>query len=290
MPASPELVLRVSYPSGRRELEDRVERMLFLSMSAGSTIEEEAGNTVVSLWFHSAADRDEAAAMLHEGDGIDVRLEERERVDWLDYYEHSLEPIPVGRRWVVVPDARLIADSTRTALIVPQERAFGTGSHETTALCLEMLETCEVAGKHTADIGTGSGILAMALAKLEAGLVVAVDNDPETWGMVEANLARNGIERERVKLFFGTVDAISVMTTFDLVVMNIIPEVILPALPRIRRLLVGGGEIIFSGVLLERGPEVIDRCEQEGLTLVQTLEKGEWWCGRFRSAGSVVLS
>jgi ribosomal protein L11 methyltransferase len=286
MSEPPELVLRVSYPSDRRDLEDRVERMLFLSLSAGSTIEQEAGNTVVSLWFASVADRDEAAAMLLGSDGIDVRLEERPRVDWLDYYEHSLEPIPVGRRWVVVPDARLVPDGDRTALIVPQERAFGTGSHETTALCLEMLESSEVAGRRAADIGTGSGILAMALVKLGAGLVVALDNDPETWGVVEANLARNGMERERVKLFFGTVDAISESATFDLIVMNIIPEVILPALPRIRRLLAGGGEIIFSGVLLERAPEVIERTEQGGLTLVETLEKREWWCGRFREVHS----
>jgi ribosomal protein L11 methyltransferase len=281
MPEPPELVLRVSYPSGRRDLEDRVERVLFLSMSAGSTIEDEAENTVVSLWFHSSADRDEAAAMLLGSDGIDVRLEERPRVDWLDYYEHSLEPIPVGRRWVVVPDARLVPDGNRTPLIVPQERAFGTGSHETTALCLEMLESSEVAGKRAADIGTGSGILAMALVKLEAALVVAVDNDPETWGVVEANLRRNGIERDRVKLFFGTIDAISASSSFDLVVMNIIPEVILPALPEISRRVAKGGEIIFSGVLLERAPEVIERAEREGLSHVQTLEKGEWWCGRF---------
>jgi ribosomal protein L11 methyltransferase len=286
MPESPELVLRVSYPSGRRDLEDRVERMLFLSMSAGSTIEEEAANTVVSLWFHASADRDEAAAMLEGNDAIEVRLEERPHVDWLDYYEHSLEPIPVGRRWVVVPDARLVPDGNRTALIVPQERAFGTGSHETTALCLEMLESSEVAGKRAADIGTGSGILAMALAKLEAGLVVALDNDPETWGVVEANLARNGIERDRVKLFFGTVEALSVSSSFDLVVMNIIPEVILPALPAISRRVAKGGEIIFSGVLLERAPEVIARAEREGLLHVQTLEKGEWWCGKFRKVHS----
>jgi ribosomal protein L11 methyltransferase len=277
-------ILRLSYPSHRRDLEDRVERMLFLSLSVGSSIEEEGERTVVCLWFASSHDRDEAEAMLAGvSDGIEVRREERPQVDWLEYYEHSLEPIIVGNRWIVVPDARLIPDGGRTPLIVPQERAFGTGSHETTALCLEMLEnTVEVAGKRVADIGTGSGILAMALARLDAGLVVALDNDPGTWGVVEANLHRNGIARERVKLFFGTVDAISPSVTFDLVVMNIIPEVILPALPLVSGHVVDSGEIIFSGVLLERVSEVIERALEEGLTLAQTLEKGEWWCGRFR--------
>lgn len=283
--AEPDWLLRISYPSDRRDLDDLVERVLFLSCSAGSSIEEHEGRTIVRLYFASKDLRDEALSMVPAGlEGLETVAEESEKVDWLDYYEHSLEPIEIGRRWVVVPDRRLLPDDTgRIPIVIPQEHAFGTGSHETTSLCLAMIESLDLRGKQVVDIGTGSGILAIGAHKMGAARIFAFDNDSETWGVVRANMRRNGIPDQAIRLFFGTVDSIVDGVRFDLITMNIIPEVILPSLPSIAAHLARDGNVIFSGILTERAQMVIERAHQCGLELVDQTERGEWWCGRFEN-------
>lgn len=281
--AEPDWLLRISYPGSRRDLDDLVERVLFLSCSAGSSIEERDGRTIVRLYFTSKELRDQALTMIPPYlDGVETVAEEAEKVDWLDYYEHSLEPIEIGRRWIVVPDRRLLPDDgERLPIVIPQEHAFGTGSHETTSLCLAMMESLELGGKQVADIGTGSGILAIGMQKLGAARVVAFDNDADTWGVVRENMRRNAVPDHGIDLFFGTVDSVAEGVMFDLIVMNIIPEVILPSLPRVAAHLAHDGHVIFSGILTERAQMVIERARLCGLNLVDEAERGEWWCGRF---------
>ena len=281
-PDEPDWLLRLSYPRDRRDLEDVVERILFLSCSAGSSIEESGDRVIVRLYFSSRELRDEAAEMVPESlDAIEVVAEEAEKIDWLEYYEHSLEPIEIGARWVVVPDRRLLPDSgNRIPIIIPQERAFGTGAHETTALCLAMTESLDLDGSSVADIGTGSGILAIAMQKLGARRIVAFDNDPETWGVVRENMDRNAVPAGSIELFFGTVDALRSGVMFDLVVMNIIPEVILPSLPAVVSHLAPEGSVVFSGILTDRAAMVVEKAAECGLRLVDEAARGEWWCGR----------
>src|SRR5581483_80035 len=91
---------------------------------------------------------------------------DRPRVDWLQLYQQSLQPLFIGRSFVIAPDASLIPpDTGRHELIIPQELAFGTGSHESTALCIELLEELDLRGKRVLDAGAGSGILALAMLR-----------------------------------------------------------------------------------------------------------------------------
>lgn len=280
----PDWILRLSFPSNRRDIEDRVERVLFLSGSSGSTIDENGGRTVVRLYFETSELRDAADAMFPGAEtDLEIELEESEKIDWLDYYEHSLEPIEIGRRWIVAPEGRLLPDDPcdRIPLVIPQERAFGTGSHETTGLCLTMIEGLPVGGKRVLDVGTGSGILAIAMEKLGARRIIAFDNDLDTCGVVRDNGRRNGVQDGRIGLFFGTIDAIAERARFDLVMMNIIPEVIVRVLPAASRLLETGGSVVLSGILREHASMVIDRASEARLRLVDHRDGGEWWCGRF---------
>jgi ribosomal protein L11 methyltransferase len=254
--------------------EELVQSRLFLTKSTGSVAVEAA---LLSAYFDSAEDRDAAMELLR---GFDVRAYEREREDWLARYEQSLEPLLIGERFVVAPDARLIpAGTARHALVVPQEQAFGTGSHETTSLCIEILESMPIAGKRGLDVGAGSGILALAMLRLGAAKVLAFDNDADAYGALRDNRARNGVEPARMPLFIGGVEALR-GGRFDVVTMNIIPEVILPLLgdvvARVEHTL------ILSGILLDRAAEVIAACETRGLSLVEERKKGEWWAGSFR--------
>ena len=252
--------------------EEQVQSCLFLTNSTGS-VETASG---LSAYFDTAEDRAAAMDALH---GFELHAYEREREDWLAHYEQSLEPLRIGASFLVAPDARLFpGDTARHKIVVPQEQAFGTGSHETTSLCIELLESLELAGKRGLDVGAGSGILALAMPRLGAEKVIAFDNDADAYGALRDNRARNGVDAARMPLFIGSVEALR-GGRFDAVTMNIIPEVILPLLGDVAAHV--EGTLILSGILIDRAAEVVRACAARGLRLGQQREKGEWWAGAF---------
>lgn len=254
--------------------EERILATLFLTPSTGST---SAPNTVAA-YFDSPEERDGAARLLRE---FDTRALERERVDWLEKYQQSLEPLFIGQRFVVVPDATLLPRDADLTIIVPQEQAFGTGSHETTSLCIELLETLPLARKRGLDVGAGSGILALAMLRLGAAKAIAFDNDPDAYGALRDNRIRNHVPDAALPLFIGSVDALR-GGTFDVITMNIIPEVILPLLGDVVMRLDGEGRLLLSGILVVRRDDVAGAAATHGLTLVDERSKGEWWAGVFQ--------
>jgi ribosomal protein L11 methyltransferase len=258
-------------------LEDAVQSRLFLTRSSGSSTSDTG---VVSAYFDWPEDR-EAAVRAFEGLDVDLTPIERERVDWLQIYQQSLRPIVIGERFIVAPDATLIEpDANRMAIVVPQEQAFGTGSHETTALCMEMLERIPLAGRRGLDVGSGSGILAIAMHLLGMSRVIAFDNDPDAYGALRDNRIRNRVPESRMPLFIGGVEALR-GGTFDVITMNIIPEVILPLLGHVVTHLADEALLILSGILLERRDEVLRAAHGHRLDLRDEAQRGEWWCGVF---------
>jgi len=253
--------------------EELIHARLFLTRSTGSTSTEDA----VSAYFDSPEDREAAAELLP---GFAMERIERERVDWLELYEQSLEPLTIGRRFVVAPDPRLLAGTDRLTIVVPQEQAFGTGSHETTALCMEILESLDLDGRRGLDVGSGSGILAIAMHRLGAAKVVAFDNDPDAYGALRDNRMRNGVPEEALALFIGGVEALR-GGAFDAITMNIIPEVILPLLGAVVERMAVDGRLILSGILTVRRDDVIEAARERGLELLAEHERGEWWAGSF---------
>ncbi|MCU1230853.1 MAG: prmA, partial [Acidobacteria bacterium] len=178
------------------------------------------------------------------------------------------------------PDPALIPPgSDRMSIVVPQEQAFGTGSHETTALCIETLEALDVRGKRGLDVGSGSGILAIAMLRLGAARVIAFDNDPDAYGALRDNRIRNGISDDAMPLFIGGTEALR-GGSFDVVTMNIIPEVIIPLLPQVVPRV--NGPLILSGILVVKRDEVVTACDAHQLKLVSERQRGEWWAGTFR--------
>jgi len=252
--------------------EELIQSRLFLTAFTGST----STDGRVEAYFDSAEDREAAAELLGE---FELRAIERERVDWLERYEQSLEPIVIGERFVVAPDASLLPQGgERLTIVVPQEQAFGTGSHETTSLCIEMLESMELRERRGLDVGSGSGILAIAMVKLGASSVIAFDNDVDAYGALRDNRMRNGVE---LALFIGSIEALR-GGAFDVLTMNIIPEVILPLLPDVVSRMADGAQLILSGILAVKRDVVVDAALAHGLELVREREKGEWWAGVFR--------
>jgi ribosomal protein L11 methyltransferase len=224
---------------------------------------------VIEAYFDTQEDRDAAAQLFEGAEAVD-----RERVDWLERYQQSLQPLYLGRNFVVVPDASLVPPNTnRHVLVIPQGHAFGTGSHESTALCIELLEELDLNGKLVLDIGTGTGILSLAMLRLNARRAVAMDIDLDAYGPLRENRARN--EGRSLSWFIGTLDGMK-PTGFDVIVMNILPEVIIPMLPTVRGFL--AGPLILSGILKKFRDDVVSAAQ---LPLLREKEKGEWWAGTF---------
>src|ERR1051326_8120942 len=183
--------------------EERIQARLFRTRSTGST----SSDGMVAAYFDSPEDREAAAQLLGE---FELQNVERERVDWLQVYQQSLEPtvigerfivapepIVIGERFIVAPDASLFpSDTDRFTIIVPQEQAFGTGSHETTSLCIEMLESLDLNDQRGLDVGSGSGILAIAMLLLGCKHVIAFDNDVDAYGALRDNRMRNRADYE----------------------------------------------------------------------------------------------
>lgn len=255
---------------------------LFLTASLGSTSSDGNGTTTVSAYFGSAGDRDAACAVLRE---LPVALSESDRdpVDWLQQYEQSLHAIEIGESFIVAPDRALLQDSPRIPIVVPQEQAFGTGSHETTALCMTLLETIEIRGRRGLDIGSGSGILAIAASRLGAAKVIAFDNDLDAYAALRDNRQRNDVAPDRMPLFIGGMEAFR-GGAFDFVLMNIIPEVIIPLLPQVVERMGDAARLIVSGILLERRDDVMRAAGGVRLTVEDEKSRGEWWAALFQRA------
>lgn len=255
------------------EDEDDVLARLFVTASTGSTSDDGG----ITAYFDSPEERDAAMDAFEDMD-VDLSTSDRERLNWLDVYQQSLTPLFIGERFIVAPHASLIpADTERHTLVVPQEQAFGTGSHETTSLCIELLETMEI--RRGLDVGAGSGILALAMLKLGAEKAIAFDNDPDAYGALRDNRQRNGMDEARMPLFIGTTDALR-GGRFDVITMNIIPEVIIPILGDVARRMAGA--LIVSGVLTTRRDDVVAAAASHALALRDERVKGEWWAGVFR--------
>ena len=153
--------------------------------------------------------------------------------------------------------------------------AFGTGTHPTTALCIQMIEDWLVPGQRFLDVGTGSGILMIAAGKLGAGPMVGVDRDSVAVDVARQNLMHNGIGPEAARIHGGDLlDCVD--QTFDLVAANILSEVIIVLLDDIRRVLAPGGILICSGIILENRGRVTEKMAALGFKILEVREKEGW--------------
>jgi len=159
--------------------------------------------------------------------------------------------------------------------------AFGTGGHATTALCLELLERYLQPGMRVADVGTGTGILANAAAKLGAREVIAVDDDALAVKVAQGNIERNGVA-ERVQAIVGD-GFYALEGTFDLIVCNIISGFLISTAPQVPPLLNAGGVYIVSGTSGRNWRGGVRRAiEGAGLTLEEARKRRTWVAAVFR--------
>ncbi|MEA5007521.1 50S ribosomal protein L11 methyltransferase [Clostridium tyrobutyricum] len=196
--------------------------------------------------------------------------------DWENNWKQYYKPTKVGSKIVVVPiwENYKIADDEIPVYLDPG-MAFGTGTHETTRMCIKMLENYVGSNSVVFDIGTGSGILSIASAKLNAKQVIGVDLDPVAVKSARENVTYNNISN--IKILHGNLmDVVSGKA--DIIVANIIADIIIPLCDTVKKFLRPGGVFISSGILKEREQEVIDKLEKSDFTVEKIDEDGEWSC------------
>jgi ribosomal protein L11 methyltransferase len=197
--------------------------------------------------------------------------------DWFATWRERAQPFPVGRSLYLDPrepeDATPEVPDGRRLLRLPARAAFGTGSHESTSLALELLEDADLQGRRVLDVGTGTGILAFAALAFGAASVTGFDVDPAAPFHARDNSALNGLHP---RLFAGRLAALRRRPLFDLALVNVVPEQILPEMPDLAGLLVRNGEAILSGILAERGRQVLDRMRGLGFVERDRRAAGDW--------------
>lgn len=204
--------------------------------------------------------------------------------DWASSWKEHFKPLPVGNRLLILPSWETpAADETRQTIILDPGMAFGTGGHETTRLCLECLEQILTEEPRQdaplLDLGTGSGILAIAAAKLGATQVDAVDIDPQAVLVADENCRLN---RVADAVACSTTPLEQLPTGYRVILANILAEELVRMAPELTRRLLPGGLLVLSGILAEREQFVIDGFAPQPLELEASLAAGEWRCLRYR--------
>ena len=209
---------------------------------------------------------------LSSTDGIHVRRIPDE--DWAENWKAHFQPQAVGTRLYVCPPWNRTPPAGRVAVVIDPGMAFGTGQHATTRGCLLLLERAigERQVTRALDIGTGSGVLAIALAKLGLTEVWAIDTDASACAIAEANVACNGVEA-RVRIG-SSLDAVP--GTFDIVTANLFANLLVELATRLIGLLRPCGVLICSGFLTSDEPRIRSTYESCGLYLARRHEEQSW--------------
>ena len=258
---------------------------------AGSLLFDLGANGVVNMaetgisvklgaYFEESARPDEIARSLEEQArtaGLsprDVSVSLVADEDWMKKWKEGFEPIEVGTRLLIAPSWNLPADGSRLVVQIDPGLAFGTGTHESTRLCLEGLER-HWRGDSMLDVGTGTGILSIAAAKLMPGSrIVAIDVDPQAVNVARENCAINGVSGQ-VAAIVGEPRGF-VSGSFDVVVANLTAEVIVDVLRDLARCLAPAGTLLLSGILNELAPDVERALTGSRLLPLEKRETGEW--------------
>ena len=231
--------------------------------------------------------------------GIDVEpakvsLESIEADNWTEQWKSAFPPQRIGKRLVIAPTwDDIVPQPSEVFIRLDPGMAFGTGQHATTQLALELLEIAIADTDVVADIGTGSGILSIAAAKLGAKRVDAVDLDETTIPIAQSNIQLNKVDSV-IRLYQG--DGLNALERqkYPLIIANILTKVLLPMIPRCPKFLEPGGRLILSGILATETQQIEAQLGANGFRVLEVrqmkerseaTQSGENWVGILAQMG-----
>jgi ribosomal protein L11 methyltransferase len=257
--------------------ERRVGLTAWLVARTGHAVEEQDDGTLVTF----APDEESAEALVAELEGTVDRSAQTVRrqldpVDWSVGWRHGLSPRRFGRLTVVpswLPEAATFDDT----VILDPESAFGSGEHGSTRAALTLLEQLVQPGQRVLDLGSGSGILAIAAVKLGAARAIGIEVDPEANAVATRNAERNGV-MGRVQFLDGDAGVLAPLVgPAEVILSNILRTANTALLPTISEALAPNGVAIFSGMERDEAPEFRQALETAGFRPIQETVDAGWW-------------
>lgn len=205
---------------------------------------------------------------------VDVQTLGLKEEDWANCWKKYYKPIHIGKRVVIVPmwEDYKAKDGEVTVSMDPG-MAFGTGTHETTALCAEMIEKYMPAGVRALDVGTGSGILAILESKLGAATVEALDIDHNAVKVAKENCEANGVSNVICKQSDLIAEANGI---YGFISANIVADIIIRMAENVGNYLLSGGLLVVSGIIEPQAEQVVSVFKQKGFALKDKIDKNDW--------------
>lgn len=207
--------------------------------------------------------------------GLEISYKEVHEQDWENEWKKYYKPVPVGKRIIIKPQWEEIDDDSRDVVIeLDPGMAFGTGTHETTRMCLALLEEFVTPESTLLDIGTGSGILSVGAAKLGCGKIVASDIDSVAVKVAKENAELNGVAD---KIDIRCCDLTSgISGKYSIVVANIIADAVIMLSESAANFMEDGGVYITSGIIEHRIDDVKEALTKYGFNIDRIVREGEW--------------
>jgi ribosomal protein L11 methyltransferase len=282
------------------EAEDAVAELAgtLLGQPAAAYFNVESGVSIVSVYFSdrklwSRPRRQQLTAGLQaiQDYGVatkpgDIEFAKVKREDWAESWKKHFQPMEIGDALLIKPSwSKKRPRKNQAVVVLDPGLSFGTGQHATTSFCLAEIVRCRQPDARRAmlDIGTGSGILAIAAARLGYRPVHAFDFDHEAVRIARANARVNGLEN-RLRITHGDVAKLStrVSEQYDLVCANLISNLLIAERLRIVNRLAPGGTLVLAGILAAEFSEVQTAFERSGLRLIESRLEKEWRSGSFQ--------
>ncbi len=249
-------------------------------------------DSAITLYFgddeEGKAQLDEAKTRLDElsksTDEFWLSLETKEvrDEDWSENWKQYFKPLEIGEKVLIVPEWEEVPETDRVKFVINPGHSFGTGSHESTRMCIEEIEKNLKKGDDVLDLGCGSGILSVIALLLGAKCATAVDIDPMAVETAYSNLALNNLPKEIYKGFAGDITTDDGLckklsqNKCDIVLANIVADVIISLAGYVKNFLKEDGVFICSGIIIERKDEVKEALENAGLVIKEERTMGEW--------------
>ena len=194
--------------------------------------------------------------------------------DWIESWKQYYKPIKAGRVTIVPEWIEYVPQDGEYIVKIDPGMAFGTGEHESTKMCLDLLQSLGMEGKSVIDVGTGSGILALAAAKLGAEHVEAYDIDDNAVKSAKENCALNNLDDKIIVANANLLDKTA--GKFDVVLANITADVLITLARSLGNYMKKDGIVIISGIILKREDDVKNAFEEAGFSVFERINKGEW--------------
>ncbi len=212
---------------------------------------------------------------------LETELSVTDEKDWENNWKQYFHPLPIGEKFLVVPSWEKEESDDRLVIEIDPASSFGTGRHETTALCLEALEKLSPNGKEVLDMGCGSGILGIGAALMGAKHIDAVDIDMVASRIADENAEKNNVS-EVMSVYCGNVLTDEKLWNsfaekkYDIILANIVADIISDMLPLFDACLVNDGRLVCSGIISPRKEFVLDALKANGFEVEELKEKNDW--------------